>query len=73
MPDSEERRRPHSATRREFLKQSAMAVAAPGIAAGGLAASAGQTGRPQAAPRKKPNIVLYIADQFRWDFVGATV
>jgi len=71
MPDSEEQRRPHSATRREFLKQSAMAVAAPGLAAGGLAASAGQTGRPQAAPRKKPNIVLYIADQFRWDFVGA--
>jgi arylsulfatase A-like enzyme len=42
----------------------------------GTAAAAALTAKAQspvalAAQKKKPNIVLYLADQFRWDFVGA--
>ncbi|MEJ2009733.1 MAG: sulfatase-like hydrolase/transferase [Acidobacteriota bacterium] len=71
MPDSKQQPQPTSATRRDFLKGSAMAMAAPGLAASGLAASSEQAGQPSASRRKKPNILIYIADQFRWDFVGA--
>ncbi len=51
-------------TRRQFLKQSATAAALPAISvapsrAGPLDAS------------KQPNIVIVIADQFRWDALGA--
>ncbi len=53
------------ATRREFLKRSAaVAAASSSLAAPG---EARQTG----SPRKRPNILLYIADQFRGDFLGA--
>ena len=38
-------------------------------AAAALAAKAQTPG--SAAPIEKPNIILYLADQFRWDFVGA--
>ena len=71
MSDSKPQGQPSPATRREFLKRSAMAMAAPGLAASGLAASEGQAGQPSAAGRKKPNLIIYIADQFRGDFVGA--
>jgi len=52
--------------RRDFL-------AATGAAAGGaLVSSAADAKAPvQAAPAKKPNIILYLSDQFRWDFLGA--
>jgi arylsulfatase A-like enzyme len=60
---------PHaSPNRREFLKQSAAAMAAPALGAGSLAA-AGNT--PPSGPKKQPNLLMIIADQFRWDFLGA--
>lgn len=51
-------------TRREFITGSAAALPA-------LAAAAGaDAGAPRAAG-KQPNIIIYIADQFRWDVIGA--
>ncbi len=50
--------------RREFMLGTTAAAAAA------LTAKA-QSGAASAAQTKKPNIILYLADQFRWDFVGA--
>lgn len=53
-------------SRRSFLKGSmaaAMAAAVP-------SSSASAQPTPN-SPTTRPNIVLYMADQFRWDFVGA--
>ncbi|HEY4382529.1 MAG TPA: sulfatase-like hydrolase/transferase [Acidobacteriaceae bacterium] len=47
---------------------SAMAEAAPPAKAKGKAAAAVVPEKPAPA---KPNIVLYMSDQFRWDFLGA--
>jgi arylsulfatase A-like enzyme len=57
--------------RREFLKQSIGGVALSGVAAsvpGGEPKDDLSLGRSR---RKKPNIVLYVADEFRADFIGA--
>ncbi len=49
-------------SRREFIKGSAMAAALPALGAGR---------NPGAAPdEKRPNIIIIIADQFRWDCVS---
>lgn len=53
--------------RRDFIKGSAVAAAFP--AAGSEAAAL--DAQENRAGRRKPNIVLYISDQFRWDFVSA--
>jgi hypothetical protein len=50
--------------RREFMLGTTAAAAAA------LTAKA-QSPAGSAAQTKKPNIILYLADQFRWDFVGA--
>ena len=53
-------------SRRKFLKSSvaaAVAAAAPG--ASGLAP------RGPGTPVNQPNVILYLSDQFRWDFLGA--
>src|ERR1700682_5712214 len=44
-----------------------------GTTAAGAAALTAKAQGPagSATPTKKPNIILYLADQFRWDFVGA--
>jgi arylsulfatase A-like enzyme len=70
MSDSRKRVSPSGALqRREFLKRSAAAVAAPSL----CSAVAGS--EPQADPsstkKKQPNVILYISDQFRWDALGA--
>ncbi|HTJ28982.1 MAG TPA: sulfatase-like hydrolase/transferase [Acidobacteriaceae bacterium] len=52
--------------RRAFLKSSVAAAAGALVPASSLPAEAMQ--QPAA---RRPNIVLYLADQFRWDFVGA--
>jgi arylsulfatase A-like enzyme len=53
-------------TRRNFLKQTAMAAAlAPLMNAGVRAEAAGSTD----APAKRPNVLLVISDQYRWDFI----
>jgi arylsulfatase A-like enzyme len=51
-------------TRRSFMRASAPAAALPFSMSGAAAQS-----RP--ASVKRPNIVMIIADQFRWDFLGA--
>jgi len=51
--------------RRDFLLSSAAAGAAATLSA---AAGAAQD---TTKPKRKPNIVIYHSDQFRWDFVGA--
>jgi arylsulfatase A-like enzyme len=63
----------NSEGRRNFLKSSfaaALAATMPSTAASGAAVSTqGQNGNQP--PARKPNIILYLSDQFRWDFVGA--
>ena len=55
-------------TRRQFLQQSALLAAAPAL---GLTAAVQPAARPAAAPIHRPNILIFHADQFRWDFVCA--
>ncbi|HEX5481549.1 MAG TPA: sulfatase-like hydrolase/transferase [Terriglobia bacterium] len=52
--------------RRDFLKRSAAAIALPGLAAEASADAGEKLGE-----KKRPNILLIIADQFRGDFIGA--
>ena len=52
-------------TRRSFLKSSLAATLATAVPA-----SAQKPAKPSEST-KRPNIILYLADQFRWDFVGA--
>ena len=55
--------------RRNFLLGSAAAAAQAGVAA---AVPISATSAQEATPAKRrPNIVVYHSDQFRWDFVGA--
>ena len=59
--------------RRNFLLGTAAAAAQAGVAAA-LPASAKAEGVAQGnerAGKRQPNIILYLSDQFRWDFVGA--
>jgi arylsulfatase A-like enzyme len=51
-------------SRREFIKGSAAAAALPAL-------SGPADALPDPAKKTKPNIVIYIADQFRWDCVSA--
>jgi arylsulfatase A-like enzyme len=57
-----------SVNRRKFLLSTAAAAANAGVAAA-LAGPA--RAQERAKPKKQPNVVIYHADQFRWDFVGA--
>ena len=57
-----------SVNRRKFLLSTAAAAANAGVAAT-LAGSA--AAQETVKPKKQPNVVIYHADQFRWDFVGA--
>ena len=59
--------------RRNFLIGTAAAAAQAGVAAA-LPNSAQPGASPKAdaaAGGRRPNIVIYHSDQFRWDFVGA--
>lgn len=53
-------------SRREFLKRSTAAGAAPFLPGG----QAEQDAVPASA-RRRPNVILIISDQFRWDCLGA--
>jgi arylsulfatase A-like enzyme len=53
--------------RRRFL----MGGAAAGVALGAGVGSASGEAAGQAGVRRRPNVIVYIADQFRADFVGA--
>jgi arylsulfatase A-like enzyme len=52
-------------SRRDFLLSSAAA------AVGAASAQVGSAQQPHGATRRPPNIILYIADQVRADFIGA--
>jgi arylsulfatase A-like enzyme len=52
--------------RRAFLKSSLAAAVAAAVPSSGASAQASS-----AASTRRPNIILYHSDQFRWDFVGA--
>ena len=59
--------------RRSFLVGTAAAAAQAGVAAAlpnGVKADA-EAGSAAEAGAKKPNIIIYHSDQFRWDFLGA--
>lgn len=59
-----------SVNRRDFLLASAAAAA--GAAARPAAAEpTGNSASDAAGQRRRPNIVIFHSDQFRWDFVGA--
>ncbi len=51
--------------RRNFLVGTAAATAAAALPI------SAQSGQDSAAGRRKPNIIIYHSDQFRWDFLGA--
>ncbi len=53
-------------TRRDFVRGMASAAMLAGVAKDATAATA----VADSHPARKPNIVLYMADQMRWDFVG---
>jgi arylsulfatase A-like enzyme len=58
-----------SINRRNFLLGTAAAAAQAGMSASLAQASRAQEN--SSATKRKPNIVVYHSDQFRWDFVGA--
>jgi len=62
-----DREKPHLG-RRQFLLSGAATGAALGLAA---LTTESALAKEAATPAKRPNIILYMADQFRWDFVGA--
>ncbi len=53
-------------SRRSFLKSSLAAAVAAAVPA-----PAGADEKSAAKPAVPPNIILYLSDQFRWDFIGA--
>ena len=59
--------------RRNFLFGTAAAAAHAGVAAAlpGDPQAANTSSQKSRPATQKPNIILYLADQFRWDFVGA--
>jgi arylsulfatase A-like enzyme len=54
-------------SRRSFLKGTAAAAVAAAVSVSARA----QDKSSRAKASAKPNMILYLADQFRWDFVGA--
>lgn len=56
-------------SRREFILKTATAAA--GALATATPEAAQTQNRASGAAVRKPNIILYLADQFRWDFLGA--
>lgn len=56
-------------TRRDFLKRSALAAVVPAVGIASLQAAASPVEGKQ--PVRKPNIILFHSDQFRWDCICA--
>jgi arylsulfatase A-like enzyme len=59
--------------RRNFLLGTVSAAAHAGVAAAlpNTVQTSSEPKKDTRAQKQKPNIVLYLSDQFRWDFVGA--
>lgn len=66
MPDKAQER----TSRRDFFKQSAAAVALPSLSPAAEKTHPEESGQPRQAVTR-PNLLIVIADQFRWDFVSA--
>lgn len=63
-----------SPSRRNFVKSMASAAFLAGAGRATAAAQSGleaQAASASAQPARRPNVILYVADEFRWDFVGA--
>lgn len=58
-------------SRRSFLKSTSLAAAAAALPASFAEAERQSTGSGSGKPGQRPNIVLFVADEFRADFVGA--
>jgi arylsulfatase A-like enzyme len=58
-----------SLTRRQFLERSAAATALPAL--GKPTTAQDSKAGTKTGNKSKPNIIIYISDQFRWDAVGA--
>jgi arylsulfatase A-like enzyme len=56
----------HLDTRRSFLKNTVAAAVAAAVSS-----QAQANAESEAKPAIPPNVILYLSDQFRWDFVGA--
>jgi arylsulfatase A-like enzyme len=52
--------------RRDFLRNSGLAAAGTSVALSAAAETA-----PAPDTKRRPNVILFLSDQFRWDFVGA--
>jgi len=57
--------------RRDFLVKSGVAAATSVSLGADAVAQAAKVRTGARTSGKKPNIILYLSDQFRWDFVGA--
>lgn len=57
-------------SRRDFLK-SAASVSAAAAAMGAAPTAMAEAAPPRPIHGKKPNVILYVADQMRWDFIRA--
>ena len=66
---SQEKESKAGVTRREFLMESTLAAAALALHTSPLKAEAATD--PPAAPAKRPNILMFISDEFRGDFICA--
>ena len=58
-------------SRREFVKVSAAAAAASLSGSAAEAQTREGKARAKSAGKRRPNVVLYISDQFRWDAISA--
>jgi arylsulfatase A-like enzyme len=57
-------------TRRNFIRQTAMAAAAAPIARGAAPTPAAGT-QSSTEPQRRPNVIIFHSDQFRWDCICA--
>ncbi|WP_345945063.1 sulfatase-like hydrolase/transferase [Granulicella sp. dw_53] len=60
-----------SINRRNFILSTAAAAGQAAVGAAAVSAQQKHSAAKPAVPAKRPNIILYLSDQFRWDFVGA--
>lgn len=72
MADSQEASPSQSAfSRRDFIKRSAVAATLPAALPALSSTAESRAQAEDSTKRKRPNVIVYIADQFRWDCVGA--
>jgi len=60
-----------TSSRRNFLKKSLAAATAVPLSRGSVTAQDSERRADGPPKKKRPNVLIFIADQFRWDFLGA--